>query len=363
MATKTFKYGHLFSLNSGATPQASAMIPGEIALNLSSADTRMFAYDGTKVIDLGAKLGGQGDEITIHSEMVDGVKKFSSLVYVKEMTGTTLPANVYKRYALVDNDGNNVVTSGTTEGQSGNTSEFIDIYKDSSIVEIYEGTEYDTVNEDSGVIKKYTEGEELPASAQTTGHTAVTAEDFHYLNYVYYAGGFSGSTSGDSKYYMTQIDLSRYLTEGEFASGVTAVNGVVTGVVDSTQDELIVEWTDGDASAAGVSSVTINSGLTVGESGFSLNRIQDAINAKHANTIPMNGYTSGETEDLFGITSGLTVMQSIKKIEDKLYSNGDGKPTEAELNAGTNNTGIVFVEGSNEIVILSAGKFGEEPQP
>lgn len=360
MATKTFKYGHLFSTSASTLPNHDQMTPGEIGFIYNETDNvyKIFADQGTKVVDLGAKIGGKGDEKTIDTQLVNGDTIISSLVYIKEITGTTLPANVHKRYALVNAQGENVVTSANTGASiSSNTSEYIDVYKDSSIVEIYEGTEWDTVDEGSGVIdKKKVDDTDIPASAITPSHTAVTAEDFHYLNYVYYSGGFSGSTSGDSKYYMTQIDLSRYLTEGEFASGVTAVNGTVTGVVDSNQDKLVIEWSDGDATAAGTSATTA-SGLTVGEDGFSLVHVQEAIDAKHANTILMNGYTSGVTEDLFGITSGLTIMQSIKKIEDKLCSNGNGKPTAEEKAAGTNNTGLLFVEDSDETVILNAGTF------
>ena len=49
-------------------------------------------------------------------------------------------------------------------------------------------------------------------------------------------------------------------------------------------------------------------------------------------------------------------MQAIKKIEDKLYSNGDGKNQTAAVADG-NNTGLVFIEGSDEIIRLKAGEF------
>ena len=363
MATKTFKYGHLWSKTSGATPNVADMIPGEIAINLHSGDTHIWSTDGVELIDLTSKIGGNGDERTVHAELVNGDKEFSSLVYLKDVTAAeTLPANVYKRFRLVDADGNNIVTSARTASESGNTSDFIDIYKDSSIVEIYLGTKYDEL----------TNGNELPVIKKQVGdvvtdpdtgeqHT-IDADDFQFLNYVYWSGGFSGETSGTSEYKLTKVDVSKFIVEGEFASGVTVnAQGIVTGVVDTLSEKVISAWTDGSFGTPGTG-VADADVLTVGEDGFKVDNIQKAIDAKHANVIFMNGYTSGVTEDVFGIVSGDTIMAAIKKIEDKVFSNGDGNPTAEEISGNTNNTGILFVEGSSETVILSAGKFGD-PQP
>ena len=360
MATKVFKYGHLWSKTSGATPQVSDMIPGEIAINLHSGDTHIWSTDGVELIDLTSKIGGNGDERTVHSELVNGNKEFSSLVYLKDVTADeTLPANVQKRYRLVDADGNNIVTSARTASESANTSDFIDIYKDSSIVEIYLGTKYDEL----------TDGNKLPVIKKAVGddtgdpdHPKVTADDFQFLNYVYWSGGFSGETSGTSEYKLTKVDVSKFIVEGEFASGVTAnAEGIVTGVVDTLSEKVISAWTDGSFGTPGTG-VADADVLTVGEDGFKVDNIQKAIDAKHANVIFMNGYVSGVTEDVFGIVSGDTIMAAIKKIEDKVLTNGDGKPTAEQIAANESNTGILFVEGSDDTVILSAGKFGD-PQP
>lgn len=361
MATKTFKYGHLFSTSASTLPNHDQMTPGEIGFIYNETDNvyKIFADQGAKVVDLGAKIGGKGDEKTIDTQLVSGNTIISSLVYIKdvtsEFTGDTLPANVAKRFALVNAQGENVVTSANTGASiTSNTSEYIDIYKDSSIVEIYVGTEWDTVDSGTGVVTKLKIDDPIP---ETTGK--VTADDFKYLNYVYFAGVTPISGKSDGAYYMTQIDLDKFMKEGQYASGVTTNDqGIVTGVVDSRQDALVVEWSDGDATAAGTATTEIQSGLTVGESGFSLNRVQDAINARHANVIKMNGYpeTTGDTEDVFEIASGDTIMQAIRKIELKVESNGDGKST-TTLTGGTTNSGILFVEGSDETVILNAGTF------
>ena len=132
---KIFKYGHLYSTSASTAPAAGSMIPGELALGLKSGEEKLWAFDGTNIIDLGSALGGiLADEKTIHKKLIPvgqpnaGQKELSTLVYLKDVTATeaNLPANVKKRYRLVDANGDNVVT------ESGNTSDFIDVYKDSS---------------------------------------------------------------------------------------------------------------------------------------------------------------------------------------------------------------------------------------
>lgn len=336
MAEKIFKYGHLYTTSASTAPSNGSLIPGEIALGLKSGEEKLWAFDGTNIIDLGSALGGiLSDEKTVHKHLIPagqpnaGQKELSTLIYLKDVTDTeqNIPANVKKRYRLVDANGDNIVTA------SGDTSVPVDVYKDSSIVEIYLGTSADTVDANTGVITK------------ETGTTL----DKQYLNYVYFAGGFSGSTSGTGQYYMTKINLKDFLVEPEFESGVTVDNGVVRGVVDPSQQALVTLWNDDGTSA------TTASGLTVGADGFKLDKVQTAINAKHANTIKLNGYTSGVTEDLFGIVSGDTVTAAFKKVEDKLEANGTGVAQGG--GAEPNNTGIVFVEGGADIVLLSAGQY------
>lgn len=348
MAQKSFKYGHLYSTSASTAPANGSMIPGELALGLKSGEEKLWAFDGTNIIDLGSALGGiLADEKTVHKKLIPsgqpnaGQKELSTLIYLKDVTETeaNLPVNVKKRYRLVDAEGNNVVT------ESGDTSDFIDVYKDSSIVEIYIGTNYDSVNATSGAIDKKQIGDVVD------GHT-IEAKDFQYLNEVYFAGGYSGSTiSGDGEYHMVKIDLTQFLIQPEFESGVTVnANGIVTGVVDPLSENVVIEWTDNTTSA------TTADVLTVGEDGFKVDNIQNAINAvRHGNLIDMSGYTSGVTEDLFGINATDTVSQAVKKIEDKLCSNGTG--VAAGGGVEVNNTGLVFVENDQTIVLLSAGQF------
>lgn len=124
-------------------------------------------------------------------------------------------------------------------------------------------------------------------------------------------------------------------------SGVYVASGeaqnIVSGVVDSGSSVVITHWNDDGTSA------TTGNVLSVNIDGFRTDNIQEAIDAKHGNTIKLNGYVSGVTEDLFGILATDTITQAFKKVEDKLYQDDD--------------TGLIFNENSDQTIILSAGTF------
>lgn len=195
-------------------------------------------------------------------------------------------------------------TDGTKLGDT------IKIYKDSSISKIYLGYSTDTVDANTGVITSGTTGE-----AQS-------------LNYVYH--------KEDGIYEMVHVDVSKFLAESEFASGVTAdTNGVVHGVVDadSEKNESNVDF------------------LTVGADGFKVSGIKNAIDTKinaldvtgdtaqsgkyitHINeedgkieiggradiaAAPLNGYTKGTAPANSAITSADTINQALAKLEHQV---------------------------------------------
>jgi hypothetical protein len=134
-----------------------------------------------------------------------------------------------------------VATDGTVLGKT------IKIYKDSALTEIYLGSSADTINTETGKITK-----ETVTNPQS-------------LNYAYQLA--------NGKYSLVKVDVSKFLTESEFASGVTQNGaGVVTGVVDGHSEEVITAYsTSGQNTTAKV--------LSVGTDGFKVNNIQNAINA------------------------------------------------------------------------------------
>lgn len=121
---------------------------------------------------------------------------------------TDLPTNVKERYQLV---GKNNVQLGST---------VIDIYKDSSLKEVYLGASTDTIDATTGVITKN------------------TVTDPQSLNFAYQLA--------DGTYSLVKIDVSKFLTESEFGDGLQVDgNGVVSVKVDSTSESFITNGSDG----------------------------------------------------------------------------------------------------------------------
>lgn len=142
---------------------------------------------------------------------------YTDLDFVKITTG--LPEEIKERYQLLATDDSQIGVN-------------IDIPKDSHIVSI---------------------------------NYISTSGDPHYqcLEYVYL------DVSGETK--TEYVDMSQLVLEAEFASGVTVTDGVAHGVVDPTTEKVIVEYNTTGNTLADV--------LTVGEDGFKVANIQDAIDA------------------------------------------------------------------------------------
>lgn len=242
------------------------------------------------IADALAKAGG-----TVAFEIVDELPASGNgnTFYLLRIPNPEL-GNIFEEYIWVENAWELVGSNGG-----------------SSIRTIYVGTSADSVDSGTCVINKV-EGKK------------------EWLNIVY--------VDSDGFCSMTKVNLGEFILENEFESGVTVnADGIVYGVVDERQPYIITEWNDDGTSAE------TKQALSVNESGFTLDYVQDAIDAKHANTIKLNGYVSGLTEDLFEITSGDTVTQAFEKIENKLYKD--------------DNNGLIFEEGSDDTVILDGGDY------
>ena len=108
--------------------------------------------------------------------------------------------------------------------------------------------------------------------------------DTHYQNLEYVYVDNSGNTNTE------YVDMSSLVLETEFASGVTFSNGVAHGVVDPTSETF----------------------LTVGENGFKLSGVQDAIDAAYEG---LDATVTGETSD-----GHITI--SIEELDGKLVQSG-----------------------------------------
>lgn len=170
-------------------------------------------------------------------------------------TGTDINVNIKSGEHVLAKDGSNGIytnlqLSGVTPEDTNVKEEYvlkatdgtilgshIKIYKDSAYKEIYLGTSADTIN-------------------TTTGEITKQDGDKQSLNYAY--------MKADGTYDLVKVDVSTFLVESEFASGVTSTDHIVHGVVDtaSEKDESEVDF------------------LTVGGGGFKVSGIKDAIDTK-----------------------------------------------------------------------------------
>lgn len=181
---------------------------------------------------------------------------------IKQIT-TGLSTNVKEAWGLFDAD----------DHQSGAT---ISIYKDSAYKEIYLGTSADTIN-------------------TTTGEITKQEGDKQSLNYAY--------MKADGTYDLVKVDVSAFISESEFASGVTATDHIVHGVVDSTSEK--------DSQSTPVDF------LTVGANGFKVSGIKDEIDRKIAAldatvgeaSVATGNHVAVQVVEAGGVLTALTVSE------------------------------------------------------
>lgn len=172
--------------------------------------------------------------------------------------------NVKEAYQVVSYTG--AWVEGTTTGTP--VGEVIKIYKDSSVKEIYLGSEADTINKTSGTITKVT-----PTEANLR------------LNYAY--------MKADGTYEMVKIDVANFLRESEFKDGLQVTNGEVSVKVDTTEGA--------------------ENFLSVGRNGVKISGVQAAIDAAIAKLdiektgTSTDGKVSVTVTEADGVITGVTV--------------------------------------------------------
>ena len=210
-----------------------------------------------------------GDTLGKLEDRVENLEVEAKEYSIVEVT-TGLPETVKVRYQLEDADGN---VSGAT----------VDIPKDSHIVSI-------------NYIK--------------------TGEHAQNLEYVYV--DVSGNTQ------TTYVDMSELVLEAEFASGVTATDHVVHGVVDPTSEK--------DSNN--------DSFLTVGANGFKVDGIKDEIDAKinaldatgGTQTVATGKHVAVEVIEADGKITAVTVVEdNIADADDLTQEIADRQSGDTEL--------------------------------
>ena len=196
---------------------------------------------------------------------------------VKITAATVNEANVKEAWKLVNNEGT----------QLGST---IKIYKDSSL-----------------------------KSVALSGDTSTVGQ---WLVFTY--------ALSDGSEDVVAVDVSKFLVQAEFQSGVTADNsGIVHGAVYGNSESVVTAYT-ATGSANGTAKV-----LGVNSGGFYVNNIQTAINAKVNSAISLLDSSSATTNAGYYMT-GITIT------DGKVTAIGQAKLTsqETELSTGNSTTAI-----------------------
>jgi hypothetical protein len=232
----------------------------------------------------------EGDDNTIQISAVnDGVRTVSSPLTIQKVT-TGLSTNVKEEYHLIGH-------SGTTIGSP------IQIYKDSALVNFYLGHVDDFLTDEDSTTH------ESPTTAITNG-TGDTA-----LVWV--------MQLANGNYKLSAVNVESFLQESEFASGLTADSEthIVRGVVDSSSETF----------------------LTVGENGFKLTGVQDAINSA---VNALDAVESGKTTHI-SVTVGEAdgVLTAVTVTEDNIANADDlAELSGKTVTAITSNNGSITAQ-------------------
>ena len=157
-----------------------------------------------------------------------------------EVVDSNLATNVKEAYRLVYGN------STTAIGQQ------INVYKDSSLKEVYLGASTDTINASTGVITKN------------------TVTDPQSMNFAYQLA--------DGTYSLVKIDVSKFLTDSEFSDGLQVNGGVVSVKKDTSSGKVRIAATPSGVTPDSADDTGLVDVLTVSSNGVKVDNIQAAIN-------------------------------------------------------------------------------------
>lgn len=171
--------------------------------------------DSTKVSVTGETVPEQIESLaTTIKTIEDNAGKYKLVQLTAAEVAALSDENVKEAYKVVTFIGEE--TEQTVYTQVGDV---VKIYKDSALQEVYLGSDADTVDPTTGVVTKQ----------QVT--------DPQSMNFVHQLA--------DGTYSMTKIDVSKFLSESEFADGLQVANAVVSVKIDSTSEDFLSVSSDG----------------------------------------------------------------------------------------------------------------------
>ena len=241
----------------------------------SDAKTNPIAGSSTSVAVEGINAADQIASLATTLKTVqDNASKYKMVALTPQEIAALSDENVKEAYKVVSYQG--VETAQTVYTQVGDT---VKIYKDSSLIESYLGSDADTVNASTGVVTKY--AYELISNPTTKvtkeAYDAFSTEDkalyqpinSQSLNFVYQLA--------NGTYLLVKVDVSKFLAESEFKNGLeVSSSGEVSIKVDDNSDEYI----------------------SVSENGLKLTGIKDALNSLQTLLNGIDLVTSAALNDL-----------------------------------------------------------------
>lgn len=265
------------------------------AITIANADGSINVTTGATGTDINVNI--KSGERVLAKDGSAGVYTNIAISAATSEELSTLGTNVQEAYKLV-------ATDGTRLG------EFIKIYKDSSLVNLYLGHVDDLL---SGTTSQSQESE---SSVVVPG---IGSEALVWIVQL-----------ADGKYKLAAVDVESFLQESEFASGVTADSAthIVHGVVDSASEK--------DSQSTPVAF------LTVGADGFKVSGIKDEIdrkiNALDADKSGSTTHVGVRVEEVNGKISAVTVTEddiaSAQGLANEITARGNAD-TELSNRLGT----------------------------
>lgn len=236
-----------FKRDTGITIFDIESIGGDIIAGLSTiarsglasdAKTNPIAGSSTSVAVEGINAADQIASLATTLKTVqDNASKYKMVALTPQEIAALSDENVKEAYKVVSYQG--VETAQTVYTQVGDT---VKIYKDSSLIESYLGSDADTVNASTGVVTKY--AYELISNPTTKvteeAYDALSTKDkalyqpinSQSLNFVYQLV--------NGTYSLIKVDVSKFLAESDFKNGLeVSSSGEVSIKVDDNSDEYI----------------------------------------------------------------------------------------------------------------------------
>ena len=236
-----------FKRDTGITIFDIESIGGDIIAGLSTiaksglasdATTNPIAGSSTSVAAEGTNAAEQIASLATTLKTVqDNASKYKMVALTPQEIAALSDENVKEAYKVVSYQGDE--TAQTVYTQVGDT---VKIYKDSSLIESYLGSDADTVNASTGVVTKYAYElisnpttkvtEEAYDTLSTDGKALYQPINSQSLNFVYQLV--------NGTYSLIKVDVSKFLAESEFKNGLeVSSSGEVSIKVDDNSDEYI----------------------------------------------------------------------------------------------------------------------------